>query len=65
MTTLYNNKLQTLFKYKMNRQSTNNNNSRFNFVNNELQKDKAKTNDKVKTNDIINDKKKETNVTPK
>ena len=56
MTTLYNNKLQTLFKYKMNRQSTNNNNnSRFNFVNNELQKDKTKT----------NDKKKETNVIPK
>ena len=36
----------------MNRQSTNNNNnSRFNFVNNELQKDKAKTNDKAKAND--------------
>ncbi len=49
----------------MNRQSTNNNNSRFNFVNNELQKDKAKTNDKTKTNDIINDKKKETNVIQK
>ena len=44
----------------MNRQSTNNNNnSRFNFVNNELQKDKTKTNDKAKTNDIINDRTKD------
>ena len=35
----------------MNRQSTNNNNnSRFNFVNNELQKDKAKANDNTKEN---------------
>ena len=38
----------------MNRQSTNNNNnSRFNFVNNELQKDKTKTNDKAKETNVI------------
>lgn len=45
----------------MNRQSTNNNhkfniNSRFNFVNNELQKDKAKTNDNVTSDKVVKEK---------
>ena len=39
-----------------NNQKSNNNNSRFSFVNNELQKDKAKTNDKVTSDKAVKDK---------